>query len=116
MGEIRKNSRDEGQTPLSYHEENRKGRLQGSSVQRLQNETQQSLEESVQFNTYKNVLENATLQPGNDTIQNSEEDERVYREETTAQRKPIPQIAIENYTDTVRSDPHVDVVPGEMSP
>ena len=47
----------------------------------------------MQFNTYKNVLENATFAPYNDTIINDNiEKEKVYM-------KPMPQIAIENEND-----------------
>ena len=43
------------------------------------------MDESVQFNTYKNVLDNMTFQPANDTVQDSikVEKEKVYM-------KPVP--------------------------
>ena len=45
-------------TPLSVGEKSSGARETAKSINKLQNETQQSLPDSAQFNTYKNVLEN----------------------------------------------------------
>ena len=60
MGENKRFYNEENQTPLSINKER--------GLDLKNHETQGSMDESVQFNTYKNVLDNMTFQPANDTV------------------------------------------------
>ena len=62
MGENKRFYNEENQSPLSVGKESKRG------LDLKNHETQGSMDESVQFNTYKNVLDNMTFQPANDTL------------------------------------------------
>ena len=72
-----------------------KQQTMSSSARRLQNETQQSMPDSAQFNTYKNVLENtariAETEQNSSAQQFIEGERSIYIEEA----KIVPEIPLE---------------------